>query len=567
MFGISSTGTARALTAALACSVVALGGYSCASAPATREKPQTAAEVAGVAAGAGDVALPALPVAQVTDQGSGTPRIREFDAVDQDLRTALRLLAQRFGLGLEIDPDVHGLVNTRLQNVTLDEALASLLARHSYAYQIQGGVLRVTGSRMQSRNFSLDYVSLSRVASTSTVVTSSIARPAQVQGAGVGVGVGVGVGAGVGGASIQSTTAANLWQDVRIALEALVFYDLVTDTTGRSRVVVDTSQTASSVTAAAVSRGAYPVNAANAVLGYAASAPGATAKTSGDGRRLIINPIAGSIFVTAPPSTLALVESYITSFQASVQRQVLVEAKIVRVSLNKEFRFGINWSLLGSKAKLNFGSGNIASTNTFSVTLGGGSSMVSVALHALESQGDVAVLSSPMITALNNQMAIFDATTGEVFFAVTQTPIFGPNGALISQNTVATPQQVSVGIVLNILAQIGADNVITLQVRPQLSEVSDVREFVSPDGSRITAPVISRRETDTMARVRGGETIVIGGLTQTRRDRTRSGVPGLGRVPGIGGIFGGRSDVEERDELVIFLTPTIIVGAQQTAGR
>ena len=561
MFGIGSTGTARAFRAAFACGIMSLGAYACASTPSPRETPRTAADVAGVPVGTGEAALPALPVAQVTDQGSAARRIQRFDAVEQDLRTALRGLAQSFGLGLEIDPDVHGLVNTRLENVTLDEALASLLARHSYAYQIQGGVLRVTGSRMQSRNFSLDYVSLSRVASTSTVVTSSIGGAAQIQGAGVGVG------GGGGGASIQSTTAANLWQDVRIALEALVFYDLVTDTTGRSRVVVDTGQTASSVTATAMNAGAFPVNAANAVLGSAASAPGATAKTSGDGRRLIINPIAGSIFVTAPPATLALVESYITSFQASVQRQVLVEAKIVRVSLNKEFRFGINWSLLGSKAKLNFGSGNIASTNTFSVTLGGGSSMVSVALHALESQGDVAVLSSPMITALNNQMAIFDATTGEVFFAVTQTPIFGPNGALISQNTVATPQQVSVGIVLNILAQIGADNVITLQVRPQLSEVADVREFVSPDGSRITAPVISRRETDTMARVRGGETIVIGGLTQTRRDRTRSGVPGLSRVPGIGGLFGGRSDVEERDELVIFLTPTIIVGAQQTAGR
>ena len=553
MVGIGSTRTARAFMTVVACSTVSLAAYSCASAPATRETPRTAAGVAGVpATNSGDGALPALPVAQVTDQGSTKPRIQRFDAVEQDLRTALRGLAQSFGLGLEIDPDVHGLVNTRLENVTLDEALASLLARHSYAYQIQGGVLRVTGSRMQSRNFSLDYVSLSRVASTSTVVTSSIGG-AQAQG----------VGGGGGGASIQSTTAANLWQDVRIALEALVFYDLVTDTTGRARVVVDTGPTASSAAAVA----ALPVNAANAVLGSAASAPGATAKTSGDGRRLIINPIAGSIFVTAPPATLALVDSYISAFQASVQRQVLVEAKIVRVSLNREFRFGINWSLLGSKAKLNFGSGNIASTNTFSVTLGGGSSMVSVALHALESQGDVAVLSSPMITALNNQMAIFDATTGEVFFAVTQTPVFGPNGALISQNTVATPQQVSVGIVLNILAQVGADNVITLQVRPQLSEVSDVREFVSPDGSRITAPVISRRETDTMARVRGGETIVIGGLTQTRRDRTRSGVPGLSRVRGIGGLFGGRSDVEERDELVIFLTPTIIVGAQQTAGR
>ncbi len=557
MLGTRSTGSERALRARFG--YVALIGFAwaCASAPRAADDARTPTEVGGVSrpSDGGDLALPALPVAQVTEAGRTGPRIQRFDAVDQDLRTSLRGLAQSFGLGLEIDPDVHGLVNTRLENVTLDEALASLLARHSYAYQIQGGVLRVTGSRMQSRNFSLDYVSLSRVGATSTVTTSSIG------GASVGGQQQVGQQAGSafgGGSSIQSTTAANLWQDVRIALEALVFYDVVTDTTGRTRLASDSGGVV------AGGAPAIPVNAATSVLGSAAGAPGATAKTSGDGRRLIINPIAGSIFVTAPPSTLALVESYITSFQASVQRQVLVEAKIVRVSLNREFRFGINWSLLASRAKLNLGANSIASSNTFSVTLGGGNSMVSVALHALESQGDVAVLSSPMITALNNQLAHFDATTGEVFFAVTQTPIFGPNGALISQNTVATPQQVSVGIVLNILAQIGADNVITLQVRPQLSEVARVEEFVSPDGSRITAPVISRRETDTMARVRGGETIVIGGLTQTRRDRTKTGVPGLSRVPGIGGLFGGRTDVEEKDELVIFLTPTIIVGAAPT---
>ncbi|MCR4340828.1 MAG: hypothetical protein NUW01_13190, partial [Gemmatimonadaceae bacterium] len=253
------------------------------------------------------------------------------------------------------------------------------------------------------------------------------------------------------------------------------------------------------------------------------------------------------------------------AFQSAVQRQVLVEAKIVRVSLNKEFRFGINWQLLTSKAKLNIGSG-VAQTNTFSITLGGGTSQVSVALEALETQGDVAVLSSPMITALNNQMAVFDATSAEVFFAVTQTPVIGANGAVIALNTSVQPQQVSVGIVLNVLAQIGADNVITMQIRPQLSQVDDVAEFNTPEGGKITAPVISRRETDTMARVRGGETIVIGGLTQTRRDRTRSGVPGLRRIPGIGALFGSTSEVEEKDELVIFLTPTIIVGAQ-TASR
>lgn len=555
MHGTSSTRSERALRLPAALAVALVFAQGCASAPTGTNTPRTAAEVAGVSRtdDRADV-LPALPVAQVTEAGSSTPRIQRFDAVDQDLRTALRGLAQSFGLGLEIDPDVHGLVNTRLENVTLDEALGSLLARHSYAYQIQGGVLRVTGSRMQSKTFSLDYVSLSRFGSTSTQLTTGIGSGAQLSGQQVPGGVP----GGGGSVSIQSTTAANLWQDVRIALEALVFYDMVTDSTLRQITSAATSET--QVPIGGALQAGLPVNVARNVLGAVAGAPGATAKTSSDGRRLIINPIAGSIFVTAPPATLALVESYLSSFQSSVQRQVLVEAKIVRVSLNREFRFGINWQLLTSKAKLNLGPPP-TSTNTVSLTFGGGSSKVSVALEALESQGNVAVLSSPMITALNNQLAVFDATDAEVFFSVTSTPIIGPNG-VVGMNTQATPQQISVGIVLNILAQIGADGIITMQVRPQLSEVARVDSFVTPEGAKITAPIITRRETDTMARVRGGETIVIGGLTQTRRDRSSSGVPGLRRLPGLGGLFGGRSEVEEKDELVIFLTPTIIVGAR-----
>jgi len=520
---------------------------ACASAPRSEGTPSARPTVT-------TEALPSLPVSQVALGTDAARRIQRFDAVDQDLRMALRGLAESFGLGLDIDPDVHGLVNTRLEGVTLEEALASVLARFSYAYQIQGGVLRVTGSRLQSRNFSLDYVSLSRLGSTQTSVTSRLggsniaAQQAGGVTGGLIAGTGGGGGGGGGGVQIQSSTAANLWQDVKIALDAIVFYDIAG---------ADTAQVVTASSAAV----ALPPGAVNSLLGAAAGAPGATAKTSSDGRRLIINPIAGSIYVTASPATLAEVESYIRSFEASVQRQVLVEAKIVRVSLSREFRFGIDWSLLGRRANLNLRSGENTS-NTVNFTIGGGNSVVTVALHALEAQGDVAVLASPMITALNNQIAVFDATSDEVFFAVTSTPIIGPNGGIVATNTQATPQQISVGIVLNILAQIGADNVINLQIRPQLSEVARVEEFITPEGGKITAPVISRRETDTMARVRGGETIVIGGLTQTRRDRSRTGVPGLSRLPGIGGLFGGTSDVEEKDELVIFLTPTIIVGAR-----
>jgi hypothetical protein len=268
MLGTSMSGSAQALRASAGCAAIALLAWGCASAPRASEPARTPAQVAGVDAGGQGTmpeALPALPVAQVTTGGQSQPRIQRFDAVDQDLRTALRGLAQSFGLGVEIDPDVHGLVNTRLENVTLNEALGSLLARHSYAYQIQGGVLRVTGSRMQSKTFSLDYVSLSRFGSTSTQLTTGIGSGVQLGQQQLG-----GTGAGAGGSvSIQSTTAANLWQDIRIALEALVFYDDAPDTTTRQITSAATSETA--VPVGGQLAAAVPTNVANSVLGAARS--------------------------------------------------------------------------------------------------------------------------------------------------------------------------------------------------------------------------------------------------------------------------------------------------------
>jgi len=129
-----------------------------------------------------------------------------------------------------------------------------------------------------------------------------------------------------------------------------------------------------------------------------------------------------------------------------------------------------------------------------------------------------------------------------------------------------TPQQVNVGIVLDVLPQIGADNTVTMNIRPVVTSVARTSTFQGADGTVFTAPVIDTRESDTMARLRAGETIIIGGLMQTRREKVVSGVPGLRSIPLFGRLFTTTKDVERKAELVIFLTPTIISG-QPLAGR
>jgi type II secretory pathway component GspD/PulD (secretin) len=128
------------------------------------------------------------------------------------------------------------------------------------------------------------------------------------------------------------------------------------------------------------------------------------------------------------------------------------------------------------------------------------------------------------------------------------------------------PQQVSVGVVLDVLPQISADNILTMDIRPAVTNITSVATVSLVDGTQASAPNIARREGDTIARLRAGETMMIGGLVQSRTDKTVSGIPFLKDIPFLGKAFQHIDNVESRSELVVFLTPTIITG-QPVVGR
>jgi MSHA biogenesis protein MshL len=526
---------------------------ACASAPVAPPRTQVHLEPAPSSAVEPAAPLPSLPSlsGDIRDRRA-EPRLN-LDAVNQPLGVVVRELAARSGLQYQIDPEVRGTVNTVLRNKTLPEALASIMPQ-GMSYQIQNGVLRVGPTRLATRIFTLDYVALSRFGSAATVIQrrlgSSAIGAGGVGGGGAGGGLGTGGALGAGADVISAVSIADVWEEIRVAVEALLF-----DATAPS----NPAQGAQSASAGGIS--------GTTGRPYSRIAP--------DGRRLIVNPIAGTITVSAFPAQLEQLDIFIRAFEASIQRQVLIEAKIVEVNLDRSFQFGIDWNVL---ARAGTASLNVTSrlptttprtgavpTGNVEFTLSGGPGQITAVLNALSSQGDVRVLSSPRVSALNNQRAVFDVTTGEIVFNVTTTFVANPNGTPISQQQV-TPQQVNVGIVLDVLPQIGADNAVTMNIRPVVTSVSRTATFKTADGATFSAPVIDTRETDTMARLRAGETIIIGGLMQTRREKVRSGVPGLRSIPLLGRLFTSYSDVERKAELVIFLTPTIIAG-QPVAAR
>jgi type II secretory pathway component GspD/PulD (secretin) len=172
----------------------------------------------------------------------------------------------------------------------------------------------------------------------------------------------------------------------------------------------------------------------------------------------------------------------------------------------------------------------------------------------------VSVLSNEQTTALNNQRAIFQVTTDEIFFTVNRTPLIGPNGAMATIQSSIIPTQVSVGVVLDVLPQISGDNILTMDIRPAVTSILSTTTISLSDGTSASAPVIARREGDTIARLRAGETMMIGGLVQTRHEKKSSGIPILQSLPFIGKAFQHITDNEIKSELVVFLTPTVISG-------
>ncbi len=342
---------------------------------------------------------------------------------------------------------------------------------------------------------------------------------------------------------------SDVWSDIRVALTGIL-------RTGQPSAVVQSED---------------PVAQGSAIV---ASGPQASSISFADGSALIVSPSAGLITVTAMPDKIALVERYIADFQASVLRQVMISAKIVEVRLDKDAHFGIDWSAVTASASNR--SGIRLRSDSTTVTTGdagnvnfifaGGTTTISALLTALESQGDVRVLSNEQTTALNNQRAIFQVTSDEVFFGVGHSPLMGPNGNVVSLQSSVIPQQVSVGVVLDVLPQISADNILTMDIRPAVTNVTSIATVSLADGTSVSAPNIARREGDTTARLRAGETMMIGGLIQSRTDKTVSGVPLLKDIPLLGKAFRHTANVESRSELVVFLTPTIITG-QPLAGR
>lgn len=321
------------------------------------------------------------------------------------------------------------------------------------------------------------------------------------------------------------------------------------------------------------------------------------------GRNVVISPQTGMIVVRAMPHELRAVEKFINKSQSFVQRQVIIEAKILEVGLYDRFQSGINWAALqeqgansilagqtgggsifgGSDPGITAIAGNSGNLNPVALeqitgtTASAFGGMFSLALNVgtkfsafielLKTQGDVQVLSSPQVSTVNNQKAVIKVGQDEFFITDIENNTSVITATAVSQSNVELTPFFS-GVALDVTPQISENGDIIMHVHPTVSNVSEkVKNISVSTGSSLSVPLAlsSIRESDNIIHAKSGQVVIIGGLMQNTVEQRVSKVPLLGDIPLIGELFTHRQDITRKTELVILLKPTMVMSEQQMA--
>ncbi len=446
-----------------------------------------------------------------------------------------------------VSPEVSGNVSVTLKNVTVMEALESLRDLYGYDFKVNGHRVLVLPNTVQSRLFRVNYLPGRRQGASDLRVNTGSAAMAAAgttgpngSTSGSASAPAAPAPAGQNGrvdnsAQVRTTSDADFWLEVQASLNALV--------------------------------------------------------GNAGGRGVVLNPAAGVIVVKATPNELAQVERYLKAIQLSVEKQVMLEAKIIEVALSKDAQAGINWGgfgrVLGDKLAGSFGvvgagvtlgttgnltSGDVSSTPGSNLnTTASGRGFYGLALQSpnfaalinfLQTQGDVSVLSSPRVATLNNQKAVLKVGSDEMFVTGLSTTTTTAGTNAVSTPTLTLTPFFS-GIVLDVTPQIDDDGVVILHVHPAISNVSEKTKNIDLGqlGSfRLPLAASTVNESDSIVRIGDGQIVAIGGLMVQQSNNSRSGVPGLQEAPVVGGLFRQTSDTSTKRELVILIKPTVIQG-------
>ncbi|EHK6027395.1 pilus (MSHA type) biogenesis protein MshL [Vibrio parahaemolyticus] len=459
---------------------------------------------------------------------NGTSKRFRIQANAVEARSFFASLVKGTEYSVAIHPAVQGNITVNLSDVTLDEVLSVVQNMYGYDVMKSGKVIQVYPAGMRTVTIPVDYLQFKRSGrSLTSIVTGSVTS----------------AGTSNSGGSSDSSDSSD-------SNNSNNGNDSSTTSTGGTRIETITESDFWPMLQQAVAN----------LIG------------SGKGQSVVVTPQAGVISVRAFPDDIREVREFLGVSQERMQRQVILEAKILEVTLSDGYQQGINWSNLSASIG---NSGSIIVNRPASAlppldaigTLLGGQTNVTISdgnfeavLNFMSTQGDLNVLSSPRITAANNQKSVIKVGTDQYF--VTELSSNAGNG----ENSNAVPEVELTpffsGISLDVTPQIDNKGNVFLHVHPAVIEVTEeVKQLnLGGDFQNIQLPLAksSIRESDSVIRAKDGDVVVIGGLMKQQNVEQVSKVPFLGDVPALGHLFRNTSNVTQKTELVILLKPTVV---------
>lgn len=428
-------------------------------------------------------------------------------------------------INMVVNPNVGGTISVNLKNVTLEEAMDMVHDAYGYEYKRTSYGYEVLPQEMETEMFTVNYLNLRRTGKSmielsSGQISEKISGPTGTSYTNPSMTTTT---TQPSGSSVDTRSEMNFWRDLNTTLVTMI--------------------------------------------------------GSKDGRSVIVNPQADIVIVHALPNELHQVERYLSRIQTTMDRQVILEAKILEVELNDEYHAGIDWNIFGKGRPLTndggasqnsrtaFPIGNQPSLNDFQniFTLNAGKGSFNLIIRLLQTQGQVQVLSSPRLSTVNNQKAVIKVGDDRFFVTGVSTQnTVTANSTIPTQDVTLTP--FFSGITFDVTPQISNDKSIILHIHPSVSKVREETQTIQLGQTALNQPntlvlplaASTIRESDNIVRAKNGQVIVIGGLMSTDMREEIAQIPGLGKIPFVGTLFRRTQQVAVKSELVILLKPTVV---------
>lgn len=463
-----------------------------------------------------------------------------FDVAVRDMEAREFFLSLMDGAGenLVVHPEVSGLITFSLRNVTLEEVLGAVRDTYGYDYRRTSYGYRILPNSNYVKSYNFNYLDLVREGVTETKVSSgqAVSKDSEFSSSRED-------GSKSDASKITTKSNPKAWASVAMSVAMIIGADDAL-----------TSRSNSDSESDRADKDKDKGDKVDCIVGV-------------KGGSVCVSPMSGTLVVKASAEEHLRVEEFLSIVERNLQRQVVLEAKILEVSLKDGFQAGINWSDLGRDRNGNTrfgivgdslaGPQGVGGVFSAALTLGDFSGL----LELLETQGQVRVLSSPRISTLNNQKAVIKVGSDEYFVTDVSSNNTITSGGLSEPTQDVTLTPFFSGISLDVTPQINQHDEVTLHVRPSVSRVQDQNKVISfGEGRELNLPLAlsTTRQSDSIVRARSGQVVVIGGLLKNENENLDAGVPWLSELPFVGWLFQQQRKDLERSELVILLRPQVV---------